>query len=65
MAEGGPIIAERHSGQRMEPARGLSIYFPRFRDPSAFYRGLDFARRTCWAEFIEAYLGDGRAGAAR
>ncbi len=65
VAEGGPIIAERHSGQRMEPARGLSIYFPPFRDPSAFYRELDFARQTRWAEFVEAYLGAGRAGAGR
>jgi hypothetical protein len=55
-AEGGPIIAERHAGARMRPARGLSIYFPPFRDPSVFYLELDFARRTRWAEFLEAYL---------
>jgi hypothetical protein len=60
-AQGGPIIAERHAGRRMAPARGLSIYFPPFRDPSVFYRELDFARRTRWAEFLEAYLGKGRA----
>jgi hypothetical protein len=40
------IIAERHGGPGMGRARGLSIYFPPFRDPSAFYRELDFARRT-------------------
>jgi len=51
-----PIIAEGHAGPGMKPARGLSIYFPPFRDPSAFYRELDFARRTRWAEFLEAYL---------
>ena len=60
-----PILAEGHVGARMQSARGLSIYFPPFRDPSAFYRELDFARRTRWEEFIEAYLGSGRAGAAR
>lgn len=62
-AQGGPIIAEHHGGRRMAPARGLSIYFPPFRDASVFYRELDFARRTRWAEFLEAYLGSGRAAA--
>ena len=57
-----PIIAASHGGARMAPARGLSIYFPPFRDPSAFYRDLDFARRARWAEFLEAYLGNGRKG---
>ena len=61
----GPIIAERYGGERMAPASGLSIYFPPFRDPSAFYRDLDFARRTRWADFLDAYLGKGRAAAAR
>jgi len=42
----GPIIAEGHVGTRMQPARGLSIYFPPFRDLSAFYGDLHFARRT-------------------
>jgi hypothetical protein len=55
-AEGGPIIAEAHGGPRMARARGLSIYFPPFRDPSIFYQELDFAQRTRWAEFLEAYL---------
>jgi hypothetical protein len=64
-ADGGPILAERRGGRRMEPARGLSIYFPAYRDSSVFYRELDFARRTRWAEFIEAYVDAGRAGAAR
>lgn len=56
-AEGGPILAERHGGRRMAPARGLSIYFPPFRDPSVFCRELDFAQRTRWADFLDAYLG--------
>lgn len=55
-----PILAEGHLGSRMNPVRGLSIYFPPFRDPSAFYPELDFARRTRWADFLEAYLEDGR-----
>jgi hypothetical protein len=56
-ADGGPIIAERHAGARMAPACGLSIYFPPFRDPSVFYRELDFTRTTRWADFLDAYLG--------
>ena len=63
--QAGPIIAERHGGPRMARARGLSIYFPPFRDPSVFYRELDFARRTRWAEFLDAYLGNGRTSEAR
>jgi hypothetical protein len=55
--EGGPILAERHGGRHMAPARGLSIYFPPFRDPSVFYRELDFAQKTRWADFLDAYLG--------
>ncbi len=55
-----PILAEAHSGPRVRNARGFSIYFPPFRDPSVFYRELDFARRTRWADFLEAYLGNGR-----
>ena len=55
-----PLIAEAHTGPRMGPARGLSIYFPAFRNPSVYYRDLDFARRTRWADFLEAYLGEGR-----
>ncbi|MBI4611400.1 MAG: hypothetical protein HY726_20610 [Candidatus Rokubacteria bacterium] len=53
-----PILAEGHLGPRMKPVRGLSLYFPPFRDPSAFYRELDFARRTQWADFLETYLGE-------
>jgi hypothetical protein len=59
--EAGPIVAERHGGPGMTRARGLSIYFPPFRDPSVFYRELDFARATRWADFLDAYLGKGRA----
>jgi hypothetical protein len=56
-ADGSPVISERHAGPRMAPACGLSIYFPPFRDPSVFYRDLDFARATRWADFLDAYLG--------
>ena len=61
-AEGkSPVIAQGHVGAGMAPARGLSIYFPPFRDPSSsHYRDLDFARRTRWADFLDAYLRDGR-----
>jgi hypothetical protein len=44
----------------MAPARGLSIYFPLFLDRSAFYRDLDFAKATGWADFLDAFLGGGR-----
>jgi hypothetical protein len=54
-----PIIAASDAGARMAPAHGLSIYFPPFRDPSAFYDELDFAQRTRWPEFLSAYLCNG------
>jgi hypothetical protein len=54
-----PIIAEAHAGPGMDAARGLSIYFPPFRVPSPFYAELDFARRTRWADFLDAYLRKG------
>ena len=60
-----PIIAQAHVGASMAPVRGLSIYFPLFLDRSAFYRELDFARATHWADFLDAYLGTGRSGDAR
>jgi hypothetical protein len=55
-----PIIAQGHVGAEMASACGLSIYFPPFRDPSAHYRDLDFARQTRWADFLDAYLRDGK-----
>jgi hypothetical protein len=45
----------------MAPARGISIYFPLFLDGSAFYRELPFASATRWADFLEAFVGAGRA----
>ena len=60
-----PIIAQGHAGASMAPARGISIYFPLFLDRSAFYRELDFAGATRWADFLDAYLGKGRSGDAR
>ena len=40
---------------------------PRAADPGPApdYGDLDFARRKVWAEFLEAYLGDGRTREAR
>jgi hypothetical protein len=58
---GHPVLAEAHVGTGVGHARGLSVYFPPFRDPSVYYRELDFARRTRWADFLEAYLGEDRA----
>jgi hypothetical protein len=56
-----PIIAEAHTGPGMQAARGLSIYFPPSRDPSVYYRELDFARRTRWADFLDVFLGERRS----
>jgi hypothetical protein len=58
---GHPILAEAHVGPGVGHARGLSLYFPPFRDPSVYYRDLDFARRTRWADFLEAFLGEDHA----
>lgn len=60
-----PIIAQGHVGAGMARARGLSIYFPAFRAPSDYYRELDFARRTRWADFLDAFLATGRTPEAR
>jgi hypothetical protein len=51
-----PVLATAHVGERLRTARGLSIYFPPFRDPSVQYRDLDLARRTRWADFLDAFL---------
>ena len=56
-ARPGPILAAAHVGRRLSPTRGLSIFFPPFRDRSIFYRELAFARQTRWADFLDAYLG--------
>jgi hypothetical protein len=55
-----PIIGQGHVGASMAPARGLSIYFPLLLDRSAFYRELDFASATRWADFLDAFLCAGR-----
>lgn len=59
--EGSPILAEAHVGAGMAAARGLSLYFPPSSDPSAYYRELDFARRTRWADFLDVFLGEPRS----
>jgi hypothetical protein len=56
-----PVIAEAHTGAGIPAARGLSIYFPPRRDPSVYYRELDFARRTRWADFLDVFLGEQRS----
>jgi hypothetical protein len=61
----GPIIAEGHAGASMAPARGISIYFPLVLDRSAFYRALDFAAATHWADVLDACVGNGRTPEAR
>jgi hypothetical protein len=60
-----PIIAQGHVGQDLAAARGLSIYFPLVLDRSVFYRELDFASATRWADFLEAFLNPGRSHASR
>ena len=61
----GPIIAEGHVGASMAPARGISIYFPLFLDRSAFYRELDFASATHWADLVDTCVGSARTPEAR
>lgn len=51
-----PILWEGHSGQGMVKAKGLSIYMPPLKNPSDYYRTLDFASATKWADFLDAYL---------
>ena len=51
-----PLIIERHLGENLRAVRGLSIYMPPFKNPSDFYRELDFANQTRWADFLSAYL---------
>jgi hypothetical protein len=51
-----PLIAERHLGENLRAVRGLSIYMPPFKNPSDFYRELDFANQTRWTDFLSAYL---------
>lgn len=51
-----PIIWERHLGEGMTKVKGLSIYLPPLKNPSDYYRMLDFAADTKWADFLDAYL---------
>jgi hypothetical protein len=51
-----PIVAEGHLGPRMEKVKGISIYFPPFRNPSVYYDDLDFAKDTQWGTFLKEYL---------
>ena len=60
-----PIIAEYHAGASMAPGRGISIYFPLVLDRSAFYRELDIASATRWADSLDARVGNGRTPQAR
>src|SRR3972149_1682301 len=53
-----PLVAEGHLGPRMERVKGISIYFPPFRNPSVYYKELDFANTTKWGDFLEKYLSD-------
>jgi hypothetical protein len=60
-----PIIAQGHVGASMAPARGISIYFPLVLDRSVFYRELDFASATHWADLLDACVRNGRTPEAR
>ena len=60
-----PVIAEGRVGASMAPARGISIYFPLVLDRSAFYRELDFASATHWADLLDACVENGRTPEVR
>jgi Clostripain family len=53
-AEGGFVVAERHTGKGVSNANGVAIYFPRGPVNKA-YRLLDFAKTNTWRTFLEAY----------
>jgi hypothetical protein len=48
------VIAESHKGTSVRNASGVAIYFPRG-PVSKVYGKLDFARKTAWGKFLEAY----------
>ncbi|MBI3989502.1 MAG: hypothetical protein HY347_07780 [candidate division NC10 bacterium] len=55
-----PLVAEKHLGPGMQKVKGISIYFPPFKNPSVFYKELDFANDIKWGDFLSAYLEEGR-----
>lgn len=52
--DGGFVIAEQHKGTTVKNASGVAIYFPRG-PVSTVYGKLDFAKKTAWGKFLEAY----------
>ncbi len=48
------VAAEKHKGSAMKNSHGVSIYFPRG-DVTVVHPRLDFAKKTHWDEFINAY----------
>ena len=51
----GFIVAEAHKGKAVQRAKGAAIYFPRANDVAVSYDRLDFAKKTRWGRFVEAY----------
>lgn len=51
----GFIIAEKHSGAKVDRCKGVNIYLPLTRDVSQFYDELDFAQQHRWAAMLHAY----------
>lgn len=49
------MLAEAHSGSRVEKVGGLSIYLPPLVDINRFYSELEFAKQTRWPELLRAY----------
>jgi hypothetical protein len=48
------VIAEGHSGTRVERCAGATIYLPAW-DVSRYYGELDYAQEHRWLELLEAY----------
>jgi hypothetical protein len=54
IATGGFVIASGYRGNAVAHSTGVSIYFPTS-SLSPLYRGLDFAKKTAWNEFLTRY----------
>ncbi len=55
----GMVISSGYKGAAVKHSNGLSIYFP-LKSISPLYRTLDFAKRTSWGRFLQAYVTSAR-----
>lgn len=55
IATEGFVLRSLYQGDAVQYSYGLSIYFP-LHEVSRSYEKLDFARDTCWIEFLKEYV---------